>query len=543
MLLDPVSSADDDKSRSLARTGSNKDDNESTTMGKGGQSVKTLSSSGQATTTRTTTVDKTIVKQLASPPTSSNTNSTEEWKSPFTPDKIDPRVAGKSISEINAAFPTKSELRAVIPPHCFTRPLHWSFFYVGCDILQGVAIWYLTCHVIQLPVDPPGPIWTWQWWAWRAAWNIYGVVMGYAIGGLWCIGHECGHGAFSDYPVVNGTVGWICHSALLVPYFSWAFSHAKHHRRTNDMVHGETHIPPLYNEFGMEKQTDGTYKRLPEEVVDAQVAIFGEGGPTQGVLSHCFAGHASIHEDWGDEAFAGFMVWTRLYFGWQAYLAGIISGGKLGADQKPIAKDEFPDHFRPHSRLFPPKMYTKVLFSDFGILLTVAALVYASTVYSFRAVWFYYFGPYMTVHAFLVTVTWLQHTHESVPHFDLENWSWMKASLAGTIDRPLYGWMNWCSHNIVTTHIVHHVFHEIPHYHAVEATLAVRAYLEPKGLYNYDDTDALMALWKVCKTCHFMDADDDGVQYYRKLKDVPLLYTNTTEESSKEAETMAKKND
>jgi len=173
------------------------------------------------------------------------------------------------------------------------------------------------------------------------------------------------------------------------------------------------------------------------------------------------------------------------------------------------------------------------IVSDIGLAIVVATLAYFSWTYSFRAVWMWYFGPYFLIHAFLVTVTWLQHTDPTVPQFDPDNWSWMVGSLAGTIDRPLYPWMNWCSHNIVTTHVVHHLFHEMPHYHAVEATKAVREYLEPKGLYNYDPTDACYALWKVCKTCHFVDSLTDGVQYFRTFHGLPPSEPSASSDTTK----------
>jgi len=184
------------------------------------------------------------------------------------------------------------------------------------------------------------------------------------------IAHECGHGAFSDYAVVNGTVGWILHSILLVPYFSWAFSHAKHHRRTNDLVDGETHTPPTYEDVGLYKlndkpktkngkeitnsnnQQEFEYRLHPEDVVNAKVK--------ESPLSNILFGHAITHEDCGDEGFAWVMMYTRLYMGWQLYLFGLSSVGHLGYDKKPIEKGTFPDHFRPNSRLFPPKMYWKV---------------------------------------------------------------------------------------------------------------------------------------------------------------------------------------
>ena len=39
--------------------------------------------------------------------------------------------------------------------------------------------------------------------------------------GVWVIAHECGHQAFSPSQLVNDTVGFILHTLLLVPYFSW----------------------------------------------------------------------------------------------------------------------------------------------------------------------------------------------------------------------------------------------------------------------------------------------------------------------------------
>ena len=40
-------------------------------------------------------------------------------------------------------------------------------------------------------------------------------------------------------------VGWVVHSALLVPFWSWQYSHGKHHKYTNHLVLGETHVPNL----------------------------------------------------------------------------------------------------------------------------------------------------------------------------------------------------------------------------------------------------------------------------------------------------------
>nr|GEX33299.1 omega-6 fatty acid desaturase [Tanacetum cinerariifolium] len=83
-----------------------------------------------------------------------------------------------------------------------------------------------------------------------------------------------------------------------------------------------------------------------------------------------------------------------------------------------------------------------------------------------------YGGALMVMNAFVVTITYLHHTHPSLPHYDDSEWNWMKGAFS-TIDRD-YGVLNKVFHNITDTHVLHHLFSYIPHYHAMEATKAIR---------------------------------------------------------------------
>ena len=74
-------------------------------------------------------------------------------------------------------------------------------------------------------------------------WVLYALVAGTFAFGPWVIAHECGHGAFSRHRWLEHLVGFVLHTALLVPYFSWQRSHAVHHAKTNHLDEGESHVP------------------------------------------------------------------------------------------------------------------------------------------------------------------------------------------------------------------------------------------------------------------------------------------------------------
>merc|ERR1712232_147647 len=131
----------------------------------------------------------------------------------------------------------------------------------------------------------------------------------------------------------------------------------------------------------------------------------------------------------------------------------------------------------------------------------------------------WYWAPYTFTNAWLVLYTWLQHTDPSIPHYGNDDWTWVKGALS-TIDRP-YGIFDFFHHRIGSTHVAHHPFHEMPWYNAKEATAALKAYLEPMGLYNYDPTFVPVAMWRIAKTCHYVESRE-GIQYFHSLEDVPL---------------------
>ena len=113
-----------------------------------------------------------------------------------------------------------------------------SFYYLFRDIVFTLSFFMFSYYLVNvLGVSK------------LYYWPIYSIVMGTINTGLWVLGHECGHGSFTGYKIINDTVGMIIHTCLLVPYHAWQFTHAKHHKYTNHLTKGETHVPPTKKGF------------------------------------------------------------------------------------------------------------------------------------------------------------------------------------------------------------------------------------------------------------------------------------------------------
>ena len=132
-------------------------------------------------------------------------------------------------------FPKASEIRAVIPSECFELDTMKS---LSCLAISTVGTAFCTAVGMAMltVLNPSNPL-TWP------IWSIYSAVTGTVAMGLWVLAHECGHGAFSKNRALQDTVGYVIHSIMLVPYYSWQRSHAVHHQYTNHMELGETHVP------------------------------------------------------------------------------------------------------------------------------------------------------------------------------------------------------------------------------------------------------------------------------------------------------------
>jgi fatty acid desaturase len=351
-------------------------------------------------------------------------------------------------------FPTRAEVLASIPEECFVKDTARSLMYaaistamtVGCGVL---AYLYIPMQLAFWPV-----------------WLAYAAVTGTVATGCWVIAHECGHNAFSDNRAVQDTVGYILHSLLLVPYFSWQRSHAVHHSRTNHLTEGETHVPYVK-------------------------------GETKGTMN------LNLLANIGEGPFAIVQLFAHLVFGWPAYLLT----GATGGSARGVTNHFLPNVNTGPVELFPGSWKGKVWKSDIGVVAVVAGLCYWAANAGFATVAALYLGPYMFVNVWLVLYTWLQHTDTDVPHLEASEWSYIKGAFL-TIDRPYGAVFDFLHHRIGSTHVAHHVECAIPHYHALKATEALKTTYP--DLYLYDPTPIATALWRVASKCVAVEPRGEG---------------------------------
>ena len=162
--------------------------------------------------------------------------------------------------------------------------------------------------------------------------------------------------------------------------------------------------------------------------------------------------------------------------------------------------------------MFSRKQRAQVLLSDAGCLAVIYAVYKLALLKGFAWIGFIYGGPYLFQNAMLIIVAVLQHTNPLVPYYNSTEWEWLKGSMA-TIDRD-FGFLNTVFHQQPNTHVAHHLFPKMPHYHAVEATKAFKPILGE--YYQYDYTPFYKSLWSTLKDCVYVEEDEQnkGVYWY-----------------------------
>ena len=275
---------------------------------------------------------------------------------------------GKALSWRAEDFPQASEIRGVIPDKCYEIDTFKSLGYLSVSLLGTAACTAFGVGLLSI-ANPASPL-TWPLWA------AYSAVTGTVAMGLWVLAHECGHGAFSKNKALQDAVGFIIHSIMLVPYYSWQRSHAVHHQYTNNMELGETHVPEA-----IETKGEGAYG-LRESIV------------------------AALGKDYGIKAWGGLQAFLHLVVGWPAYLLIGATGGSARGMTNHFYPNPLTTPDMPKKELFPGNWKEKVYKSDIGIAAVVGGLVAWTACNGLGPVMALYGGPLIVINAWLVLYTW-----------------------------------------------------------------------------------------------------------------------------------------
>jgi len=349
------------------------------------------------------------------------------------------------------------ELRAVVPPHCFERSYIRSFSYIVKDALLIVGLMYMGGYLELIPYLTLRIL----------AWFVYTFFLGAAMTGLWVIAHECGHQGFSPSQIVNDAVGCILHTVLLVPYWSWKYTHAQHHANTNSMEHDSVFVPHTDLTVNFRSKFDSS------------------------ILGRL----------WG--------IFKMVTIGWLVYIWFNYASSRVHATT-------WNSHFNPFCALWRNRTQCiGVIASDAALVVWVYVLYRLTLHFGVLAMIAHYFVPYLWVNFWLVTITYLQHTDWVVPKYYDDKWTWMRGAF-GTVDRN-YGIFNILHHHIADTHVLHHIFSQIPHYHAQEATQALLKSGLIDEYYLFDPNPWYVALWENYRDCWYVK-HNQKVTWFEKKK-------------------------
>jgi len=92
-------------------------------------------------------------------------------------------------------LPTLSEIKVKVPAHCFRPTVRQSMSYVVKDILFVILTFAVMYKIEQMV--PYGFL----------LFPLYWFIQGTFYTSIFVLGHDCGHGSFSVYPLLNDIVG------------------------------------------------------------------------------------------------------------------------------------------------------------------------------------------------------------------------------------------------------------------------------------------------------------------------------------------------
>jgi len=333
---------------------------------------------------RIKTADSALTSKNASPFDSPNRSPSSTSLSSMDSDLALNTKTGTMIDTYGNEFEipdfTIKQIRDAIPAHCLERSGARGLAYVARDLFYLTTVFALFYNFCR-PEYVPNSLLR------GALWAAYTMLQGMIATGVWVLAHECGHQSFSPSKVVNDSVGFVLHSSLLVPYFSWKISHGKHHKGTGNVAKDMVFVPKTRAEYASRT----------------------------GRLAH------ELHELCEETPLftAGHLVGQQL-LGWILYITMNVTGHNKHEVQKEGRgrgkQNGFMggvNHFNPASPLYEAKDGKLILASDIG-LATMGLVLYALTQrFGLANMVVWYFIPYLWVNHWLG-----KYPHRQPSHLD-----------------------------------------------------------------------------------------------------------------------------
>jgi omega-3 fatty acid desaturase (delta-15 desaturase) len=302
-------------------------------------------------------------------------------------------------------LPTVDDVRKAIPEHCFKKDALRSIRY----LIQDYALMAGLYLILPYMEGYGGILGLLVWY----------IAYGFVACALFVVGHDCGHGSFSEYEWLNDLCGHLAHAPILAPFWPWQKSHRQHHQYTSHLTKDKGH---------------------------------------PWVTQEDYEGRSTVEKYFAAIPLSGWLRWNPIYT-----VIGLPDGS----------------HFWPWSRLFTStEDRVKCVVSGVSCLICgyIAFAVGGYSVYN----WFVYYYIPLSFHGLvLVMITYLQHQNDSIEVYEHEEWSFVRGQTQ-TIDRHWGFGLDTLMHNITDGHVAHHFFFtKIPHYNLLDATEPIKKVLEP----------------------------------------------------------------
>ncbi|ODV60034.1 oleate delta-12 desaturase [Ascoidea rubescens DSM 1968] len=377
---------------------------------------------------------------------------------------------------------TLKDIISAVPKHCFRKNNWISFSYILQDASALIVLGILTHYYIMPMVD--------NVFLRFVCWCLYSFGLGAFMTGLWVVGHDCSHNAFSETMILNDIVGWFLHSYTLEPFFAWKDGHNAHHK-SNANIQKDNAWVPIERERYLRQHGVKTLKEIGEEAPVVTLLNI--------IIRHLIGFFLHIVVN------ASGQYYSRFYPGEPDTFANRLKTS----------------HFNPKSPIFSERFRNNLslhIVSDIGVLITIISQYYIYSVLGYG--WFNfmvnYFIPYLWFNHWVVLITFLQHFDPILPKYDDSAWTYVRGGCC-TIDRSLGFLGKYITHLVSEAHVIHHFCPTIPHYHAMEATEAIKPVMGEH--YKSTDESLFVSVYKVSRLCQFVEGSN-GMLMFRNTNNL-----------------------